>query len=255
MNVMQASAEEAAAGPVLRTRPINRPMRRRKPAAPLASRVVPEIRNEYSIRDAGAAAATTMNGFPAIMDDLTANPPDTTGAVGPQHVVTTLNSRVQFQTRTGNVLGSMTLEKFWSPLSATDFVTDPRILYDPFAKRWLASAITVGDVATSAVLVGASQTADPTGNWTLFRVPVDSEHQLTGDYDVMGFNASWVAVSIDVYKGPEYRQSNLYLFAKAELYGGKATFRKFGNFYGPFVPVTDYDNLAKKMYLLQEDFG
>jgi uncharacterized protein (TIGR03437 family) len=205
---------------------------------------------------AAVPAPVTMNGFPAVLDDLTAVPPDTAGAVGPQHVVTTLNSQVQFQTRAGEVKGTMTLEKFWSALPSTDVVTDPRILYDPFGKRWIASAVSITDKPTSALLIGVSQGADPTANWNLFRIPIDSNHVKFGDYDVLGFNSTWVTASVDVWQADQYQQTNLYVFTKADLYGGKAPFRMFHNQEGPFTPATDYDNsLTNPMYLFQEDFG
>src|SRR5437667_6677934 len=80
--------------------------------------------------------------FPAIPDDTTQIPPDTQGAVGPNHVMTMLNSQVRIQSRTGTTNSTVSLYNFWS--SGGFFfnrVVDPRVLYDPYNQRWIATAL------------------------------------------------------------------------------------------------------------------
>src|SRR5258708_7031184 len=50
--------------------------------------------------------------FLALADDTTAIPPDTHGAVGPNHLMTVLNTQVRIQTRTGTVLSTVSLDFF-----------------------------------------------------------------------------------------------------------------------------------------------
>src|ERR1017187_7284298 len=50
---------------------------------------------------APAAATPVYSGFQGLLDDFTVIPPDTEGAVGPQDVVTMLNSQVLIQSRDG----------------------------------------------------------------------------------------------------------------------------------------------------------
>src|SRR5438477_3818852 len=52
----------------------------------------------------GSAPPELGGSFPAIIDDQRVIPPDTMGAVGPGHVMTTLNSEVAVQTRQGDVV-------------------------------------------------------------------------------------------------------------------------------------------------------
>src|SRR6266487_3461932 len=61
------------------------------------------------------------------------SPPDTHGAVGLNHVVTSVNQRFRVQDRAGNILGTVSYADFWTPLATvTDFCCDHRVLYEPY---------------------------------------------------------------------------------------------------------------------------
>ena len=97
-------------------------------------------------------------------------PPDTEGAIGPNHVVTTLNSQTRIQDHSGKELLLVTFDSFWSKVASGGFLSDPKILYDPSTDRWIAAAIAGLNTAEAAVLVGVSQSGDPTGTWNLYSV-------------------------------------------------------------------------------------
>ena len=118
-----------------------RPQRYKGPvtAAPLAGEIAAPAAGVNSI-------APSFGGFQGLQDDFTAIPPDTTGAVGPQHIVTMLNTQVQIQSRSGVVRANYPINLggasgFWSPLGVFTDVFDPRILYDPASDRWIACAV------------------------------------------------------------------------------------------------------------------
>src|SRR5207237_8378467 len=67
--------------------------------------------------------------FPAIIDDQRFIPPDTMGAIGPGHVMTTLNSEVAIQTRQGNPVSKVTTAAFWNSLGHAE-VFDRKMFYD-----------------------------------------------------------------------------------------------------------------------------
>ena len=50
-------------------------------------------------------------------DDTGRIPPDTHGAVGPNHLIVVHNGRVRIQDRAGNVVSTVSLVGFWSSLS------------------------------------------------------------------------------------------------------------------------------------------
>lgn len=113
--------------------------------------------------------------FLALEDNNTVIPPDTHGAVGLTHLMVTLNTQVRIQDRNGANLGTVSLQSFWSsvgPFSGVG-VFDPKCLYDPYSNRWMFTACASPQRSDSSVLIGVSQTSDPTGNWNLYRVDVD----------------------------------------------------------------------------------
>ena len=71
--------------------------------------------------------------FAAAPDNTHEIPPDTQGAVGPNHLVTTLNGTFLIQNRSGGTISSTDLDTFWGVAGTFD----PKILYDPFNNRWM----------------------------------------------------------------------------------------------------------------------
>ena len=101
--------------------------------------------------------------FPGGTDNGTVIPPDTQGTVGPNHLMAVLNSNVTIETRTGIVLSSIPIASFWSSLGGINEAFDPRVLFDRDANRWIISAGANAASPTAYILIGVSQTNDPTG--------------------------------------------------------------------------------------------
>src|SRR5882672_2535186 len=136
--------------------------------------------------------------FLALPDDNTALPPDTHGTVGPNHLMTVLNTQVRIQDRTGAILGStVPMDSFWASLGSPN-AFDPRILYDPYGGRWIFVAGANSNSTASAVLIGVSQTSDPTGLWNLFSVDVSGTANWA-DFPSVGFNKDWIVVNINMF--------------------------------------------------------
>ncbi len=213
---------------------------------------------------APATVVPMFSGFLGLADNFTAIPPDTEGAVGPRDVVTMLNTQVMIQDRSGAPRNNfpITLNGFWSPLGNFSDTFDPRILYDGSADRWIACAAVNANSATSALLLAVTRTGDPGGTWNYFKIDVGSSSQW-GDFPEVGFNANWVAVSMNLFTlsgSGSYISTNVYVFSKADLYqNGTGAHTTFKDRNGEFTPVYDYDNSHQStLYLMQEyatDFG
>ena len=68
------------------------------------------------------------------------SPPDTSGAVGRDKLMVTLNSNYVIQRKSdGADLSTVSITSFWSAVGARD-PFDPHVLYDPYSDRWLVSA-------------------------------------------------------------------------------------------------------------------
>jgi len=177
--------------------------------------------------------------FPGGSDNGAVTPPDTQGTVGPNHLMAVLNSNVTIETRTGVVLSSVSIASFWSSLGGINEVFDPRVLFDRYANRWIISSGANAASATAYVLVGVSQTSDPTGGWNLYKVNVDANGASWADYPTLGFNGDWIVVQTNVFTVSQgaWVASNIYAFDKADLYAGGAG--QYTVFHDP-TGFTDY---------------
>src|SRR5439155_16438603 len=134
--------------------------------------------------------------FQALDDSLTVIPPDTQGAVGPNHIMTTLNDRIRIQTKTGDTLRTVSLRSFWRTTNTT---FDPKITYDPFNNRWIFVALTNPETSSSMILLAVSQTNDPLGIWFILRIKADSTATSWADFPSIGFNNKWFVIQTNMF--------------------------------------------------------
>ncbi len=105
-------------------------------------------------------------------------PPDSSGAAGPDHVVSVTNVSIQFHAKDGTVLLGATgssLSAFFTALSCPpmpgNFTFDPKVIYDQHADRFLVVTMEREDVGfgdpmdDSRILLAVSDDSDPTGTW------------------------------------------------------------------------------------------
>lgn len=130
--------------------------------------------------------------------------PDPNGAVGNNHIVELLNGKYEvFNKNTlqpaapfpGVAPGGISLNEFWTRAGVTPTGTafDPRILYDPSAQRWYATAADNAD-QPNHFLVAVSKTADPTQGWSGFALDTNPSHTRFLDFPRLTFNKDVVSV-------------------------------------------------------------
>src|ERR1043166_969703 len=102
------------------------------------------------------------------------NPPDPSGAAGPQHVVGAFNNSVTVHDRSGKQLAVATMTQFWHDPAVPDLLQySPRVLYDTANDRWTIAALAADNAEQNGViLVAFSTSGDPTGSWRRYRIPV-----------------------------------------------------------------------------------
>jgi len=87
---------------------------------------------------------TNFRGTSRSQSDLFFYPPDTMGAVGPNHIVELINGSYAVYNKSGSVLSRISLNQFWQNAGATpagSYAFDPRVNYDPFSNRWFAASV------------------------------------------------------------------------------------------------------------------
>ena len=117
-------------------------------------------------------------------------PPDTVGAVGPNHYLQMVNSSIAVYDRTGGVVvAPKAINTMWSATPTTICAThnngDPIVLYDQLADRWLVSQFT-NQTGTEnyAECIAISQTPDPSGAYWLYEF--DESADVFHDYPHLG---------------------------------------------------------------------
>ena len=207
------------------------------------------------------ASPSPAASFAALGDANTSIPPDTHGAVGPNHLMVVLNTQVVMQNRSGTVVqGPVSLDSFWAALGNPD-VFDPKVLYDHLSGRWIFTAMANSRSANSAILMGASQTNDPSGTWNLFSIDADAAGTNWADYPSMGYNKDWVVVNLNMFavSNNAFHSTRLYIFSKAALYNNAAPAAahtlRIPAAGSTLVPAITYDGSLSTMYLVEEGWS
>ncbi|MBN2508147.1 MAG: DUF11 domain-containing protein [Verrucomicrobia bacterium] len=215
--------------------------------------------------------------FAALLDDGTAFTPDIAAAVGVQHLMVALNSQVRIQDRQGHALSTVTLDGFWAGLTnavlTNLFCSEPRLLFDPHAQRWIFTANANLGTNNAGVLLAVSGTPDPTGTWhrrfiattnvvvTPATPPATNTIELYAERPTPAFNKDWIVVQANLY----YRTddtlwaSAVYVFNKTNLYAGGTLSPLRFEFVDPVeglldinhVPAAAYDAAASSLYFVQ----
>lgn len=104
-------------------------------------------------------------------------PPDTEGAVGPDHYVQMVNVETAIYDKTGNLLvGPFFNKELWSGFGGPCEILnngDPIALYDERADRFVLSQFAV-NLGAESICFAVSQTPDPTGAYYLYEIQYPS---------------------------------------------------------------------------------
>jgi hypothetical protein len=202
--------------------------------------------------------------FPAIIDNNRSIPPDCAGAVGPDHIMTALNTEIKIQNKKGDSLLQVSLDNFFFPITGVRNVFDPKLLYDKYEKRWIITAACNSNSADCKLLIAYSESDDPLGKWKGFSYKVDHSGKRWFDYPSIGINKNWIAVSGNMFDvrtendkitGKAVTASNckIYVFDKMALYQGSGTVSSFNlsskdGF--TICPVVTQDNTTATLYMV-----
>jgi len=149
------------------------------PASPRDNSEAPQLKGDDSFSNKLFAPPLSAS-FQGAIDNNTVAPPDTDGAIGPNHAVELLNNGFTVYDKSGGVVSPpISFQAFWSSLGTAagqpaSVLTDPKIIYDQYENRWVVvsngNPTQIDGTNNNWVLVGISQTNDPTGNWNLYSI-------------------------------------------------------------------------------------
>ena len=138
----------------------------------------------------------------------TGEPPDPTVAVGPDHVVQATNEGIRITNRSLGSASTTTLFDFFGlnfdpTYQAATF--DPHVAFDTVHSRWIATEASFDcipdpdfgpKVGTGYIDIAISETADPTGAWSILSAPYPDT---VPDYPGLGTSTDKIVVSSNVF--------------------------------------------------------
>lgn len=153
-------------------------------------------------------------------------PPDTHGAVGPNHYIQAVNTSMAIYNKTGTRLAAFTLNNFMSGSatgSACDSYNqgDPIVLYDDYSGRWI-----ITDFAWKSTrgpfyeCIAVSKTADPvTGGWWFYEFQVDKSSM--GDYPKLGVWSDGIYMGASMFRALRtYSGARVWAFNRDDMISG-----------------------------------
>lgn len=225
-------------------------------------------------------------------------PPDQALCVGPGHVVESVNTALRVYDKAGNaVTPTIGLNEFFGYTPGINrvtgefgaFVTDPICHFDPDTGRYFLAILTIDQdpgtgnfTGKNRLDIAVSRTSDPTGDWKLYKLPVqndgtegtpdhdcdpidpaDAGPEVTspgaciGDYPHIGADRNGIYLTTNEYSlfsdgsngGAAYTGAQIYAISKRQLVAGvdKPAMQMFESpKLGPFRSFTVWPAIAPK---------
>jgi hypothetical protein len=185
-------------------------------------------------------------------------PPDQGLCAGNGKILETINDVLAVYNPDGTIAsGPTALNAFYNYPFAIDrstgvrgpFATDPSCLFDTATQRWFHVILTIDTlpngefIGTNHLDLAVSKTADPSGSWNIYRVPVQDDgtagtpnhgcsgiwydgsanNACLGDYPHIGADANGFYITTNEYSffGNDFHGAQLYAFSKSALAAGK----------------------------------
>ena len=186
-------------------------------------------------------------------NQFSVEPPDQGLCAGNGFVMESVNDVLAIYSKAGNELvGPVDLNTFYGYPAAINrttgaygpSITDPSCYYDAGTQRWFQIVLTLDRIGTTSSLAGTnhldiavSQTADPTGAWNIYHLPVQNngtqgtpDHGCSagfclGDYPHIGADAHAIFLTTNEFSlfGPGFYGAQIYAISKQALVSGAAS--------------------------------
>ncbi len=149
-------------------------------------------------------------------------PPDPYLAVGPNHIIATVNSRFRIMDKNGNVLKTIEANTWYNTTMANSDPFDPKVIYDHYANRWVMVWLSV-QTSTAYFMISVSDDADPIGVWNNWKLPSTVNGTTSAgnwaDYQGVGYdqNAIYITSNQFTFSG-SFNYAKIRILNKADLY-------------------------------------
>ncbi|HET7475408.1 MAG TPA: hypothetical protein VFJ97_05220 [Dermatophilaceae bacterium] len=153
-------------------------------------------------------------------------PPDTNGAISNTNIVEAVNLAYTVYTRGGGLVSRTSLASFFP---TTRPISDPRVIFDATAKRWVLVFIPIPTTttATPQMFLAVSTSADPIGTYFKYTISFGGALFPAGtllDYPMLGHDVRAIILGTNNFQfngvGFTYINSTAFAIPKSLIYAG-----------------------------------
>ncbi|MEZ5045656.1 MAG: T9SS type A sorting domain-containing protein [Chitinophagaceae bacterium] len=179
-------------------------------------------------------------------------------------IVSVVNSNMYIYNDTGKLLNNTSLTAFVSSLGSFTWISDPRVLYDPQEDRFVFVCFSGSLSTESTIIVGFSQSKDPSSAWNFYTLNGNSFNDSTwSDYPIIALTDKDLILTMNQVKDNVswtigFKQSVIWQMDKSTGYDG-TTLKynlwsdiKHGDIYNRNICPAKYQELpfGNNMYFL-----
>jgi hypothetical protein len=152
----------------------------------------------------GVALPTQLKGFKANITQGTPNDNDV--AVSNAGIIcSVVNTNMNIVNDTGRVLSARTLSSIAKGITNLNRTYDPRVIYDPEADRFILVFMQGSTSKDTRIIVGFSQTNDPSLNWNFYTIPGNILGDSSwSDYPIISITKNELFLTINRLKDNTY---------------------------------------------------
>ena len=166
-------------------------------------------------RPESLVAGLNEPGLDATVDKPGLTPPDTTGAIGPDHYLEFVNSEIAVYDR-GSLADPIARVHENTFVGTADDTCDGQIQWDQEGRRWLYAVLDCGaQGGNQALFYGWSTSADPTNlasGWCRYRYSTGSSLE---DYPKLGHDDSQIIIGTNTFdSNGQFNGSHMFIFDK-----------------------------------------
>lgn len=143
-------------------------------------------------------------------------------------IISVINSTMVVYDEDGNKIEATSLNSFTSELNISQRKYDPRVMYDPAEDKFVLVCLAGRTDSTTHIVLGFSQTNDPTGNWNLYEIPGNPLDDTSwSDYPMLSISDQELIITMNLLKNggtwqESFKQSVIWQVNKIDGYEGRA---------------------------------
>ncbi len=174
-------------------------------------------------------------------------PPDPHIAVGPTHILATVNVLFGIWDKEGNLIKTINPDAWFGNLISSPSCFDPQIAYDHFDKKWIMTWDSENATLSRAhFLIAVSDDSIPLGTWYIWALPANQNGNTVvsnwGDYPQIGFDKNAIYINSRQFSfGGSYQYNKIRIIKKSDIYnnpGGALSWKDIWDITDPQVGST-----------------